>query len=280
MRLSGKRASQLALNAFIVLLLAMSIYPMTILLFGFTKDSLTWQYNQWLPALPMWFTNLNYAWKQVGTAFWNTLFVAAAATLGGVFLSSLGGFVFSRMKFYAKEIIFYFIIALMMVPAILGLIPWYLLIKELGLLNSLWALVFTSVFGAPIFGIFLLRGFFSSIPEELFEAAKIDGCGNFKLYYKIAVPVSLSSLATLAIMQVMGVWNDLVGPSIVLTSPDKFVITLALRNFSMSMSGGGMLTNYPALFAAYVISSIPLVLLFFFASKYYIEGLTSSGMKL
>lgn len=279
MQWAKKRKGQAVLHASILLLIGLSLYPITVLFFGFTKDTLTWEYNKWLPALPLWFANVEFAWSQIGTAFWNTIFVAAISTAGGVFLSSLGGFVFARMNFYAKETLFYFVIALMMVPGILGLIPWYLLIKELGLLNSLWGLILPTIFSAPIFGIFLLRGFFAAIPEELFEAGRLDGCGSFRLYWKIAVPVSLSILATLAVLQIINVLNDLIGPSVILTDPDKYVITLALRNFSVSLSSGAA-TNYPALFAAYVISSIPLIALFFFASKYYVEGLTSSGMKL
>jgi len=275
-----KQAGQWTLHLIIILLIVMSLYPITILLFGFTKDSLTWEYNKWGPALPFWFINVQYAWEEVGRAFWNTIFVAVVSTAGGVFLSSLGGFVFARIRFYGKEVIFYFIIALMMVPGILGLVPWYLLIKQLGLDNSLWGIIWPSIFSTPIFGIFLLRGFFASIPEDLFEAGRMDGCGNFKLYYKIAVPISYAILATLAVMHIVGVWNDLIGPSIILTDPKKYVITLALRNFSVQLGGGGVLINYPALFAAYFIASIPLILLFAFASKYYVEGLASSGLKL
>ncbi|MBP3962668.1 carbohydrate ABC transporter permease [Paenibacillus lignilyticus] len=271
---------QISLNVIIAGAVLLSVYPLSILLFGFSKDTLTWEYNKWLPVLPLWFNNVNYAWSTIHVAFWNTVFVGAISAAGGVFLSSLGGFVFARLKFYGKEIIFYFIIALMMIPGILGLVPWYLLVKELGMLNSLWGLIWPNIFGTPIFGIFLLRGFFAAIPEDLFEAAKMDGCGTFKLYYKIAVPVSVSILATLAVMQIVGVWNDLIGPSIILTDPDKYVITLALRNFSAQVISGEDATNYPALFSAYILASLPLILLFMFASKYYVEGLTSSGLKL
>jgi len=268
------------LNAVIMLLLFMSLYPILILIFGFTKDSLTFQYNPFSPSLPLWFSNLAPAWQRIDRALWNTLFVAGLTTIGGVFLSSLGGFVFARMKFIGKEYLFYFIIALMMVPGILGLIPWYLLIRDLGLLDSLWGLILPGIFSAPIFGIFLLRGFFAAIPEELFEAGRIDGCNNLQLYFRIAVPVSLAILATLAVMQVMGIWNDLVGPSIILTDKSHYIITLALRDFATELSTKGSQTDYPLLFSAYVLSSIPLILLFLFASKYYVEGLTSSGMKL
>jgi len=275
-----KVTSQIVLNIVIALLLALSLYPILILLFGFTKDTLTFQYNQFGPSLPLWFSNLEPAWLKINRALFNTLFVASISTAGGVFLSSLGGFVFARLRFYGKEFLFYFIIALMMVPGILGLIPWYLLIRDLGLLNSLWGLILPGIFGAPIFGIFLLRGFFAAIPEELFEAGRMDGCNNLQLYYRIAVPVSLSILATLAVMQVMGVWNDLVGPSVILTDRENYIITLALRDFSIQMSGQGAQTDYPLLFSAYVLSSVPLIILFLFASKYYVEGLTSSGIKL
>ncbi|MFC4601592.1 carbohydrate ABC transporter permease [Cohnella hongkongensis] len=276
----AKSKAQLLLHLVILLLLFMSVYPLAILLFGFTKDGLEFQYNQFAPSLPLWFSNLEPAWERVGRPVWNTVFVAGLITVGGVFLSSLGGFVFARMRFYGKEVLFYFVIALMMVPGILGLIPWYLLIRDLGLVNSLWGLILPGIFGAPIFGIFLLRGFFASIPEELFEAGRLDGCGNFRLYYRIAVPVSLSILATLAVMQVMNAWNDLVGPSIILTDREIFTIAVALRDFSAELSTKGAETNYPLLFSAYVISSVPLILLFAFASKYYVEGLTSSGIKL
>jgi len=275
-----RHARQALLHISIVILIVMSLYPITILLFGFTKDTLTWEYNKWLPSLPLWFINIDYAWSSIHTAFWNTIFVAVVSVAGGVFLSSLGGFVFARMRFYAKETLFYIIIALMMIPGILGIVPWYLLIKDLGLFNSLWGLILPNIFGMPIFGIFLLRGFLAAIPEDLFDAGRMDGCGNFRLYANIAVPVSISILATLAVMQIVNIWNDLIGPSIILTDPKKYVITLALRNFSSAMGGGTVATNYPQLFAAYVLASLPLILLFMFASRYYVEGLTSSGMKL
>jgi multiple sugar transport system permease protein len=168
------------------------------------------------------------------------------------------------------------VLSLMMVPAILTIVPSYLIYSHLGLINTLWVLIIPQWTIGPVFGIFLLRGFFQTTPEEIFEAARMDGCGDFRLFGSISLPLSYPILTTLAIMNVVGVWNDLIWPSITIHDSSKMTIAYGLvQAFSTTNT-----TNMPDTFAGYVLASIPLLVIFAFASKYYVEGLTSSAIKL
>jgi multiple sugar transport system permease protein len=151
-----------------------------------------------------------------------------------------------------------------------------MLYKSLGLLNTKLVLIIPIITGGSVFGIFLLRGFFTGIPEEIFESARLEGATEFKVYYLICLPLSMPILGTLTIMQINGIWNDYLWPMITQQKHENLTISAGLIvHFVKEYS-----TNYPVQFAGYLLSSIPLILLFVFANKYYIEGLTSSAIKL
>jgi len=193
-----------------------------------------------------------------------------------LFIASLSAFTFARMEFFGKEVLFMCVLVVMMIPGVLTLVPSYMLYKSFGLLNSYLVLIIPIIVGGPVFGTFLLRSFFQAIPEEIFNAAKIDGCTDFQLYYKIAIPLCMPILGTLTIMQVMGTWNDYLWPMITIQNEKLLTISAGLiLRFTQIYS-----TAYTLSFAGYMLASLPLILLFIFANRYYIEGLTTAALKL
>jgi multiple sugar transport system permease protein len=240
------------------------------------KSELGYQYTRWYPTLPLRFRNFNAAFPLIWRYILNTLIVAVSGTAGMLFISSLAAYTFARIKFPGREFLYMMVIALMMIPGIMTLVPSFMLYKGFGLLNSRLVLIIPIITGGSVFGTFLLRTFFSGIPEDIFEAARIDGARDFKVYYSICLPLCMPILGTLTIMQINGIWNDYLWPMITQQKHENLTISAGLivqfvKEFSR---------NYPVQFAGYLLSSIPLILLFVFANKYYIEGLTSSAIKL
>ena len=187
----------------------------------------------------------------------------------------MAAFAFTKIRFPGKMILFYVVIALMMVPSVMTLIPAYLLYRSIGLYDNLWSLILPMWTSACVNAVFLLVIFTAGLPNELFEAAQLDGAGVFFAFIKIALPLAMPILGTLAIMQIVSVWNDYMWPRIILTE-ERFTISAGLLiTFTSDYTA-----NMPVMFASYLISSTPLLLLFIFANKFYIQGLTSAGIKL
>ncbi|HEX5417172.1 MAG TPA: carbohydrate ABC transporter permease, partial [Chloroflexota bacterium] len=181
----------------------------------------------------------------------------------------------ARFSFPGREIMFYLVLALLMIPGILTLVPSFLLVKSLGLIDSFWGLILPYIAGGQVFAIFILRQFFSALPEELFESARIDGASEVRAFWSIAVPLSQSIIGVVAIMHILSTWNDFIWPLVVMSTESKFTLTLGLLNFR-----GVYWDNWGPLFAGYVIASIPLLILFGFTSRLFVEGLASGALKL
>lgn len=268
--------AQTILHLVIIILLVCLLYPLVMSIFISVKNQEDYRSDPWIPTLPLWFSNFRTAFTLVGNYMRNTLIVAGISIPLMLLVASVSAFVFARMKFPGREIIYYGVIALMMVPGVLTLIPQYMLYNDLGLLDTYAVLIIPIILGGSVGGIFLLRSFFSGIPEALFEAAALDGCTVLQSYFYICLPLSKAILGTLAIQQIVGIWNDIVWPSITVSDPEMWTISAGLyRQFVNTYNN-----NTPVQFAGYMLASAPLVLLFIFANKYYIEGLTSAGIKL
>jgi multiple sugar transport system permease protein len=228
------------------------------------------------------------AWHFIRSYIQNSLLISAISVVGTVFLSSLGGYVFARLEFGGKHVLFLLLLALMMVPGLLTLVPSFLWFKGFplvggnnwlgeggrGFLNTRWVLILPSISGGQILGIFLCRTFFENLPQGLFEAARIDGASEWRAYWRIALPLSLPVLATLAIMQFVGVYNDYVWPLLTITSDQLQVFAVGVTKFGAE---GNL--DYAPLMAGYMLGALPLVLVFGAGMKYYIEGLTQGAMK-
>lgn len=218
----------------------------------------------------------------------NSLLVGIGVVTGVVFLSSLSGYVFARINFVGKETMFMLIISLMMIPGLLTLVPAFLWYKQFpfvggndwlgvgghGFLDTRWALIIAYISGGQTFGIFLCRTFFETLPSSLFEAARIDGASEFQTYWHIAVPLSLPILATLAIMNFVGVYNDYIWPLVTIGDDKIQVFAVGVTKFGAE---GNL--DYAPQMAGYLIGALPLILVFAFGMKYYVEGLTKGAVK-
>ncbi|MBU3144354.1 carbohydrate ABC transporter permease [Clostridium sp. CF012] len=204
--------------------------------------------------------------------YWNTIISTIAKTVGQVMLCSMAAYAFARIEFPGKNFIFIIVLSVLMVPGQIFLLPQYLIMQKLGLLNSISALIIPGLFSA--FGTFLLRQFFMSLPKELEEAAMLDGCNHFQIYWKIMMPLAKPGLTALAIFTALWSWNDLMWPLIVNTSPDKMPLSAGLASLQ-----GLHTTNYPVLMAGSVLAIWPMIVLFIIFQKAFIQGIAMSGSK-
>jgi len=204
--------------------------------------------------------------------FVNTTIVTTVVVIGNLILCSLAGYAFARMRFFGRDVAFILILATLMVPFQVIIIPEFLIVRSLGMIDTLGALILPNLAGA--FGIFLLRQFFRTLPIELEEAARIDGCSRLGVLVKIVLPLSGPALATLAVITFLWTWNDFLWPLIVIYSQNNYTLQLGLATFQ-----GAHQTTTNLLMAVNVLSMLPILLLFFFAQRYFVRGIATSGLK-
>lgn len=228
---------------------------------------------EWIPRAPQW-RNYIDIWSVIPlvTYFRNTIFLTVVVTFLQLFTSSFAAYGFSKMRFKGRDSLFLLYIATIAVPWQAFMIPQFILMRNLGLTNTLWALVMLQAFSA--FGVFLMRQSYLSIPEELSEAARIDGLGEYGIYFKMILPLVKPALATLAILTMTFVWNDFMGPFIYLSSSELFTIQIGLRTFIGQFSA-----QYALIMTGSVLSILPIAVVFLFAQRYFIEGIASSSVK-
>lgn len=204
--------------------------------------------------------------------FLNSIKVSLWVVLFQVFTSATAGYVFAKMNFPGRDKIFTLYLATMMVPFHVTVITNFLQMSRYGLVNTLWSLMLPAT--VSTFGTFLMRQFFITVPGELIEAAKIDGCNPFTTFFKIAFPLAKSTIATLAIFSFMGVWNDYFTPLIYLNDQRRYTLPLGLASMQGMYS-----TNWPVLMAASVIAVLPVLIAFIFAQDAFVKGVMMSGIK-
>jgi multiple sugar transport system permease protein len=204
--------------------------------------------------------------------FGNTLFVAVASTLISLATSSLAAFAFACIDFKGKEVLFSLVLSVMMIPAATTLIPNFLIIRTLGWYDTFYALIIP--FAASVFGIFLLRQYFMSMPKELWEAAQIDGASRLRYFRSIALPLAKPAIVTIAINSFLGAWTSFLWPTVMTQSQNKQLIEVALNSFL-----GEKGQQWSQLAAASVFTTIPIVVLFFFVQRQFIEGIGGGGIK-
>ena len=204
--------------------------------------------------------------------FLNTMIVAAASVLGQLVFCSMAAYAFARLRFARRDKIFALYLGTMMIPAIVTIIPAFLIINAFGWMNTYWALFAPTV--SSVWGIFLLRQFFLTIPRELEDAARIDGASEFTVFLKVILPLSKPALATLAIFAFMGSWKDFLWPLLVTNRVDMRTVEVGIANFSNLY-----VTDWPHQMAAAVVVMLPIVIVFMVAQKYFVRGITMTGLK-
>jgi multiple sugar transport system permease protein len=207
-----------------------------------------------------------------GRFFINSLIVTSVVVVVQLFTSSLGGYVFARLKFKFRDILFLMYLATMMIPIHVTLIPVFIIMRSLGLIDKLPSLILPDL--ATAFGTFLMRQFYMTIPADLEDAAKIDGCNPFSTYWRIFLPLSKPALATLGIIIFMGMWNDFIRPLIFISSLENMTLPLGLANMK-----GMYATNWPVLMAGTFISLLPVLVVFVAAQDFFVRSVTLSGLK-
>lgn len=231
---------------------------------------------RWLPSEPQW-GNYPEAMRTMGP-FWlyarNSILLAVLNVVGTVSSSALVAYGFSRIEWRGRDSLFLLLLATMMIPFPVVMVPVYTLFRELGWIGSFKPL-WVPAFLAGAFNVFLLRQFFLSIPKDLTEAARIDGCSEFRIFWQIILPLAKPALLTVALFQFMATWNDFLGPLIFLVRQEQFTLALGLQNFQ-SVQGG---TSWHYLMAASTLVVLPVMVLFFFTQRTFIRGISTTGLK-
>ncbi len=218
--------------------------------------------------------NFTETWRQFqfGRAFLNSVFVAAATVGLNVLFSSMAAYPIARLEFPGRQLSFYLILSTLMIPFQLYMIPLYLLCVDLRLTNTLTGVVLPGAVGA--FGVFMIRQYYTTIPKDLEEAARIDGAGEFSVWWRILLPLTKPAVAALAIFLFVANWSNFLWPLIILDSPEKYTLPIAVAKLS-----GAFIDKTQYVAAGSVIAVAPIIVLFFFLQRYFIEGMTLGAVK-
>ncbi len=228
----------------------------------------------WIPETFVW-QNYIDIWTKSNMLVWirNTLFLAVTVTFLQVLTGSFAAYGFARMKFAGRDILFLVYVGTIAVPWQSYMIPQFILLSNLKVSNTLWAIILLQAFGA--FGVFLMKQYYETIPEELSEAARLDGLSEYAIWRRIMLPLSIPAIASLTMLTFVNTWNDYLGPLIYLRNPDLWTIQLGLKSFVSNLFD----TNYALLFAGLTISVLPIAIIFLLGQKYFVEGIATSGLK-
>jgi len=229
---------------------------------------------KWIPNPVAW-ENYPRGLRMVpfGRYFWNSTIVTSLSVIGRLVSCPIVAYSFARLKWPGRDFFFVATLATLMIPFQVTMIPLFITFRKLGWIDTFKPLIIPCFFGSAFF-IFLLRQFFLTIPEELSDAAKIDGCSHFGIFWRIMLPLTKPALAVVAIFEFLWTWNDFIGPLIFLNSEEKYTVAIGLQQFF-----GAHGADWGALMATSTVVTFPVILLFFFTQRYFIEGITLTGIK-
>jgi multiple sugar transport system permease protein len=209
---------------------------------------------------------------KIGRAFFSSTVISVVTTLFSLLFNSMAGYAFAKLRFGGRERMFGLLLTALIIPAQVGMLPLFLMMKALHLVNTYWGVIIPSL--ASVFGIFLIRQFMLSIPQELLEAARIDGAGELRIYWSIVMPLARPILATLAIFTFMTTWNDFMWPLIILSSDARYTLPVSIASLSAEHA-----VDVELMMAGSVVTVLPVLLLFLFLQRYYIAGLMVGSVK-
>ncbi|OGH55357.1 MAG: sugar ABC transporter permease [Elusimicrobia bacterium RIFCSPHIGHO2_02_FULL_61_10] len=271
------RFRTISLFVFVIFATAITLMPFAWMISTSFKpeDKILTKTPDLIPALDV-FTDTHYVklFDQVNFMghFFNSLIVTLGVTFFSLAVNAAAAYAFAKLHFPKKERLFALLLITMMIPMQVTMIPSFIILKYLGLLNSYAGLIIPG--GASVYGIFLLRQFMMSIPNSLLEAARIDGCGEWTIFWRIVLPLCRPVLATLTIFTFIGAWNDFLGPLIILLEESKYTLPVALATLN-----GQYGTEWGLLMAGSVIVVVPVVIVFLLVQRHYIKGLMVGGVK-
>jgi multiple sugar transport system permease protein len=205
--------------------------------------------------------------------FWNSTLIAVGITAANMVFCSMVGYALAKLRFYGRDLLFLLVIGTLLVPGSVTLVPLFVLMSRLELVNSLWAVILPAAAG-PL-GVFLMRQFMLSIPDDLLEAARVDGAGEFYIFWRIVVPLSAPAIAALGIVTFLPAWNALLWPLVVLTGEDKFTLPVALAIFAR----GQFQADYGLLMAGSVVLVLPVIAIFLVLQRHFTQSVAMTGLK-
>jgi ABC-type glycerol-3-phosphate transport system permease component len=263
-------ASHLLLTVFVLL----TVYPVFFMLNVSVKSRFQFERNPLAVEWPSSVYPYQLAWTVVRDSMANTVIITFVSLVGLLVTAAATAYIFARYAFLGKEILWYGLLGLLMIPGILTLVPLLVFVVHLNLANTFWAVILPYVAGGQAFAIFVMRTFFARLPEELFESARLDGAGHVDLIYWILIPLSQPILVVVGILHVLHAWNDLAWPLLVLNNPKVRTIALQLLQFQSPDE------EYPtAVFAGLVIASIPLFVMFALGMRQFVSGVVTGALK-
>lgn len=230
---------------------------------------------QWLPKVWRW-DNYATVWTDPEVsmlqAFYNTAFITVVSTVVQLCIASLAAYAFAKINFKGKSIVFGLFLTTMMMPTEVTIVPRFMLFKTIGLYNNLWSIILPHFFNAT--SIFMLRQFYMGLPDDLMEAAKIDGAGHLSIFSRIMMPLTKSALVSLAMLSFIACWNEYMAPTIFLVKKNMYTISQVIRWYMLDD-----LQRYDLNMAAATSAIVPILILFIFCQKYFVEGIATSGVK-
>ena len=278
------RASQIAVHAVIIVLLFLVLFPFYILIvnsFKLPKDIFVNPFSfPGTPQTPLVLTAFGTAWGYIKNYLLNTVIIAVLEIVGTLLFASMAAYGFSRFRFAGKNIVFTVFLAFMMIPGILMLAPQYALVyNNLRLGQTMAGVILPAIAGGMPTGVFLIRTFFSGVPDSVFEAAELDGAGHIRRYLTLALPLSMPILFTIGLSTLLGAWNDIIWARLILYGKEN-LYTISVGVFVSFNSSVNKSITDTVVYAGYCIASLPLVLVFALTSKQFIKGLTSGAIKM
>lgn len=279
-RSSGRQTVRSVLkHTGLVIVSVVMIYPLIWLTVSSLKPNNEIFRNLSIFTTDLTFENYTHGWDSQGLPFsvflWNSLVIAVGAILGNLISCSLAAYAFARLRFWGRNGYFAIMLATIMLPFHVVLVPQFIIFRELGWLETILPLVVPKFLATDAFFVFLMVQFIRALPKELFEAARIDGAGHLRTFGQVTLPLMIPALATTAIFTFIWTWGDFFGPLIYLRTRDNFTVSVALKGFIDAQST----SNYGAMFAMSVVSLLPLFLVFLVGQRYLIKGFATTGMK-
>jgi len=270
------RPARLAMHLLLVTLVLLSLGPFLFMLVTSLKSNDQFLHSYFAPAVPPQWGNYVEAWDQVRGYLLNSVTITAVSTAGGLVLAALAAYAFGRYRFPGSGALFVLVVVVMLVPGVLTLIPTFVILRDLSLIGTHRALYAVYVTESLALGILVLRAFFASVPEELLEAASLDGATEIGIAARVVAPLAAPALLTVAIMNALAAWNEYLWPLIVLPDAKRWTIAQGLVAFRDRYAG---MSAWGPLFAGFVIASAPLLVVFFASTRRFVSAITSGAMK-
>lgn len=269
------KASTICKHLFMIVIIVVMLFPIYLTIIGSFKDLDQILNEFFLPTFPMHFENYVKAFDYISPYFLNTVYYALSSCVFTVLAATIAGYAFSALRFPCRRIMFMVMFAKMFLPGVMSLVPSFLLANKLGLLNTSLAISLFCMGTSMPFWVFVMKTFVDSQPKELFEAMRIDGAGEFRIFSSLALPLLRPMVALMTLNVILFVWNDFIWPLVTLTDPAKRTITVGIYKLS---SAAGL--DYGMMIAGYALAALPLLIAFFTSMKSFMSGLTAGAIKL